>query len=273
MAACDSEVLRPSDQRKAKPLPLQIAAEPQPTRDDDGDAFVARLTEELRTSLQAVLGFTQLMQRDQKEPLPERHRERARQVLDAGDRLLHMLEGACLLSRIQSGQIAIATQAVDVLRVFERVRAELEPAAASRKLELAVGSTLVPRPLVAADPWGLTEILLKLVANAIVYNKPHGSVTMHVAPLAPGRLRIGVIDGGIGVPLEEQHKLFRPFPRVARPAPCAEGAGLSLATCRRLAALMGGCMGCRSVPDQGSEFWVDLPVHLGGVLASLDECE
>jgi signal transduction histidine kinase len=271
MAAGGKEAARSSEPRSAKLISRPSAPDsPDAPRDHEHDAdFLRRLTQELRTNLQAMLGFTQLMQRDQKQPLPERQRERARQVIDAGDRLLHMLDGAGLLSRLRAGEVAMTTQAVDVHRVFERVRTELEPAAVSRKLELAVGSSLVPRPLVLADAWGLTEILLKFVANAIIYNKPHGSVTLQVSPIAPAQLRISVIDTGIGIPFEEQHKLFLPFPRLARPIPSPEGAGLALAACRHLAVLMGGSVGCRSVPDQGSEFWVDLPMPSGGGTASL----
>jgi signal transduction histidine kinase len=222
--------------------------------------FVVLLAQEIRTNLQAMLGFAQLMQRDQKEPLPDRQAERARRILDAGAHLLHLVDDACALSRIQSGQVPVTIQAVDVLHVFQRVRAELEPVAVSRKLELAIVTSSVPRPHVAADPWSVTEIVLKLAANAIAYNKPQGKVTLQVSSIASARLRISVIDTGIGIGLEEQRKLFRPFPHVARERPGGDGAGLGLATCRRLAAAMGGSVGCRSVPDQGSEFWLELPV-------------
>jgi signal transduction histidine kinase len=235
------------------------------------DEFIVLLAQEIRTNLQVMLGFTQLMQRDQKEPLPERQGERVLRVLAAGDHLLHLVDDACALSRIQSGQMPVTIQGVDVHRVFQRVRAELEPLAVSRKLELAIATPCAPRPHVAADPRGLTEILLKLAANAIAYNKPHGTVTLQVSSIGSVRLRISVIDTGIGIPLEEQHKLFRPFPRVARPTPSAEGSGLGLATCRRLAASMGGSVGYCSVPDQGSEFWVELPVHVGADAAVIPE--
>lgn len=250
-------------QQRASARTLQDGSEASREQDE----FVALLTQEIRTNLQVMLGFTQLMQRDQKEPLAERQGERVLRILAAGDHLRHLVDDACALSRIQSGQMPVTIQVVDVLGVFQRVRAELEPVAVSRKLELATVSSSVPRPHVAADPQGLTEILLKLAANAIAYNKPHGRVTLQVSSIGSGRLRISVIDTGIGIPLEEQHKLFRPFPRVARPTPAAEGSGLGLVTCRRLAGSMGGGIGCRSVPDQGSEFWVDLPMHPGEPVA------
>lgn len=233
--------------------------------------FLVLLAQEIRTNLQAMLGFAQLMQRDQKVAPPDRQGERVRRILDAGAHLLHLVDDACALSRVQSGQVPVTLQAVDVLYVFQRVRAELEPLAVSRKLELAIVTSSVPRPRAAADPWGFTEIVMKLAANAIAYNKPQGKVTLQVSSIGSGRLRISVIDTGIGIPREEQHKLFRPFPRVPRPTPDAEGSGLGLATCQRLAAAMGGSVGCRSVPDQGSEFWLELPVFPGEALAVIPE--
>lgn len=221
------------------------------------------LTEELRTHLQAVLGFTQLMQQDPKEPLAERQRERARRVLDAGERLLHVLDDAGAAWGIGPNQVPMVLQAVDVRRVFERVRAELEPAAASRKIALIIDGSSSAAPQVVADERRLDEILLKLAANAIAYNEPGGRVTLRVSSVSFSRLRISVVDTGIGIPLEEQQKLFRPFPHIFRPSLCngvVEGVGLGLATSRRLAGQMGGTVGFHSIPERGSEFWVDLPV-------------
>jgi len=259
MGACEKTLFRSADPRGATG---GSGRDPADTPADT-DQFVGLLTEELRTNLQAVLGFTQLMQRDHTEPLPERQRERVRRVLDAGERLLRVLDDAGALWRIQSNQIPMAVRSVEVNRIFQRVRAELEAIAVSRKLELVIDGSALTVPEVAADARGLTEILLKLTANAIAYSKPHGRVTLRVAPVAFARLRISVIDTGIGIPLEEQQKLFRPFPRVARPSRCSEGAGLGLATCQRLAALMNGTVGCHSIPDRGSEFWIELPAYQG----------
>lgn len=219
------------------------------------------LSQELRTNLQAMLGFAQLMQRDQKEPLLERQRDRARRVLDEGEHMLRVLDDACTLVRIDSGQLPLARQAVDVAGALERVRIQLEPAAVSRKLRIVDCSPLPDRPQVMADPRAFVEILLELMKNAIVYNQPGGSITFQVSPMDASRLRISVIDTGIGVPPEEQHKLFRPFPHLARPTGAAGGVGLGLAKCQRLVERMAGSIGLRSVSSGGSEFWVDLPAY------------
>ncbi len=257
MKACGEQNANPSSQRRARPLTPRDSGD----AGDEHDAFVALLTQKLRTNLQAMLGFTQLMQRDQTDPLPERQRKRADRVIAAGDQLLHVLDSAHALSRIEAGEVPVTIHAVDVLRVFQRVRVEVEPAAVSRKLELLINTSGAPLPEVAADSRAFTEILLKLAANAIAYNKPHGSVTFRASPRGSAHLRISVIDTGIGVPLGEQHKLFHPFPHLARSTPGIEGVGLGLVTCQRLAALMCGSVGCRSVPDHGSEFWVELPIY------------
>jgi CheY-like chemotaxis protein len=91
-------------------------------------------------------------------------------------------------------------------------------------------------------------------------------VRITVSLLAADRVRISVSDTGIGIPVDKQDKLFQPFQRAGQEAGPIEGTGIGLVITKRLAELMGGRVGFRSVPDTGSSFWVELGVHAAAPL-------
>jgi CheY-like chemotaxis protein len=86
-------------------------------------------------------------------------------------------------------------------------------------------------------------------------------VTFAVLTPRPGQVRVAVRDTGMGIPSDKQDKLFQPFQRAGQETGPIEGTGIGLVITRRLAQLMNGEVGFRSMPGEGSEFWVDIPVH------------
>jgi CheY-like chemotaxis protein len=100
-------------------------------------------------------------------------------------------------------------------------------------------------------------------SNAIKYNRPGGSVTLTVSARPSNFVRLTVADTGLGIPLEKQGKLFQPFQRAGQETGPIEGTGIGLVITKRLAELMSGTVGFGSTEGQGSEFWVDIPIHHG----------
>jgi signal transduction histidine kinase len=146
----------------------------------------------------------------------------------------------------------------DVLRVVKKT---LEPMASRAGLTLDVEpphATLAVR----ADRTRLSQILMNYGSNAIKYNRPSGDVTFSAESIEDDCARIRVSDTGMGIPAEKQGKLFQPFHRAGRESSSIEGTGIGLVITKRLAELMGGAVGFRSVPRVGSEFWVDMPMYV-----------
>jgi PAS domain S-box-containing protein len=230
--------------------------------------FLSSMSHELRTPLNAILGFAQLLQRDKKAPLVERHQERVDQILKGGEHLLRLIDDILDLSRIEAGAVSISTEPVSVRDVLDEVRRTLEPIAARQGITVDIGVLPEGLPMVAADRTRFAQILMNFGSNAIKYNRTSGRVSFTVSLSAPEFVRVSVRDTGMGIPVEKQDKLFQPFQRAGQETGPIEGTGIGLVITKRLAELMAGSVGFRSVVNEGSEFWIDIPVHGSGVLSS-----
>ncbi len=223
--------------------------------------FLSSMSHELRTPLNAILGFAQLLERDKKEPLSERHKDRVRQILRGGEHLLRLIDDILDLSRIESGRVSMSIEAVRLTDVLRELKQTLEPIAARHSITIHVAELPSDVPMVAADRTRIVQILMNFGSNAIKYNRPGGDLTFTVALPKEDMVRVAVRDTGMGIPLDKQARLFQPFQRAGQETGPIEGTGIGLVITRRLARLMRGDVGFRSTPGQGSEFWVDIPMH------------
>jgi PAS domain S-box-containing protein len=229
--------------------------------------FLSSMSHELRTPLNAILGFAQLLQRDKREPLSTRHTERVEQILKGGEHLLRLIDDILDLSRIEAGGVSISAEPVDVHEVLDEVRKTLEPTAARASIAIAVAAP-EPVPMIMADRTRFAQILMNFGSNAIKYNRAGGSLKFALSVPGPDWVRVTVADTGIGIPIDKQAKVFQPFQRAGQETGPIEGTGIGLSITKRLAELMRGSVGFRSVPSHGSEFWVDMPVHASEPLSS-----
>jgi CheY-like chemotaxis protein len=116
--------------------------------------------------------------------------------------------------------------------------------------------------MVRADRTRFTQIVTNFGSNAVKYNRTGGSVVLRASKEEGSRVRVTVSDTGIGIPKDQQHKLFQPFQRAGQETGSIEGTGIGLVISKRLAELMGGRVGFESTPGAGSSFWVELPAHV-----------
>lgn len=254
------------DERRAEELRLaRTAAEAGSAAKSE---FLSSMSHELRTPLNAILGFAQLLLRDKKEPLSGRHRERADQIIKGGEHLLHLIDDILDLSRIEAGGVSISTEPVNLLEVLEEVTTTLQPMATTQGLTLELELPSRELPMVAVDRTRFKQILMNFGSNAIKYNRDSGKVSFVVSLPSPDRARVTIRDTGFGVAPDKQDKLFQPFQRAGQETGPIEGTGIGLVITKRLAQLMSGDVGFSSVVGQGSDFWVDIPVHVSKARSS-----
>ncbi|MFO0662916.1 MAG: PAS domain S-box protein [Polyangiaceae bacterium] len=222
--------------------------------------FLSSVSHELRTPLNAILGFAELLQFDPIAPLDPRHRERAAHIVTGGEHLLRLIDDILDLSRIEAGNISISQEAVSVELVVAELETTLAETAQRASVNISFTPATQPIPMISVDRTRFVQILMNLASNAIKYNRKGGSVTIRTER-AGDYVRITVADTGIGIPLDKQDKLFQPFQRAGQETGAIEGTGIGLVITRRLAELMGGKVDFRSVPGEGSTFWVDMPIH------------
>jgi PAS domain S-box-containing protein len=224
-------------------------------------AFLATMSHEFRTPLNAVIGLSQLLEQ---MALPERALTFVRHIGQAGEQLLGLTNDVLDLSRIEAGEMQLEQVHFPLVPLLEAVQALVHPQAVAKGLTLHVEfSPALPAQL-CGDPLRLKQILLNLLGNAIKFTRA-GRVKLRLQQIGrrPGQvtLRIEVTDTGIGIPAEAQARIFEPFTQAdSSTTRRFGGSGLGLSIVRRLVGMMGGQMELESAPQRGSTFRITLPL-------------
>jgi PAS domain S-box-containing protein len=219
--------------------------------------FLSSMSHELRSPLNAILGFAQLMESAVPEPT---HSQKGSigQILRAGWHLLELINQVLDLAVIESGKVSISREPVSLGEVMSECRAMMEPEAQQRGVTMTFPG-FDKAAFVRADRTRLKQIVINLLSNAIKYNKQQGTVVVECVTNNPERTRISVSDTGAGLSPEKLAQLFQPFNRLGQEAAGVAGTGIGLVVTKRLAELMEGALGVDSVAGKGSVFWCDLP--------------
>jgi PAS domain S-box-containing protein len=218
--------------------------------------FLSSMSHELRSPLNAILGFAQLMESADPPPT-ESQGESIAQILQAGWHLLNLINEVLDLAVIESGKVSLSLEPVSLSEVISECEAMMEPQAQQRGIEITY-QDFDPATYVWADRTRLKQVLINLLSNAIKYNKEHGSVMVAGELLAPDRVRVRIEDTGTGLSPEQLAQLFQPFNRLGQEGSGTTGTGIGLVVTKQLAELMEGELGVRSSVGEGSTFWIEL---------------
>ncbi len=219
--------------------------------------FLSSASHELRTPLNAVLGFAQLLERSDLSP---DDRDSVTQILRAGRTLLAMIDSVLELARVESGQLALSIEPVNVEALIHETVDLVRPMAVGRGIRLVTPADVEQPPYVLADRRRIRQVLLNLLTNAVVYNRDDGSVTLGYAIVEGDRLRLSVTDTGPGIPAERQATLFTIFDRRLGSGHQQAGLGVGLALSARLIEAMDGSISVESEVGTGSTFSIELPL-------------
>lgn len=218
--------------------------------------FLSSMSHELRSPLNAILGFAQLIESGS-PPLTPRQKSNIDQILLAGWYLLDLINEILDLALIESGKLLLSLEPMSFNEVMSDCQAMIEPQAQKSGIHLTFPQFDSPY-FVKADRTRVKQILINLLSNSIKYNRADGTVVVNYSANTADRIRISITDTGEGLSVENLAQLFQPFNRLGREAGTEEGTGIGLVVSKRLVELMGGAIGAESTVGKGSVFWIEL---------------
>ena len=218
--------------------------------------FLASMSHELRSPLNAILGFAQLMETETPAPTPSQKGSLGR-ILRAGWHLLNLINEVLDLAKIESGKVSLSPEPVSLGEVLVECRSMVEGQAQKGGIRMAFPVFADPC-YVHADRLRLKQVLLNLLSNAIKYNREQGTVEVAYAKSLQGTLRVEIRDRGVGLAPEMLEQLFQPFNRLGQETSGEQGTGLGLVVAKKLIELMEGSIGVESTLGVGSLFWFEL---------------
>ena len=222
-------------------------------------AFLASISHEFRTPLNAIIGLSDLLG---KTKLNAEQEEMSETIGKSGHQLLALINSILDFSRAESGRITIKAADIDLVSMLSEIRSMLALEAQRKNVGLSFHCTARTPQLLVGDKNHLEEVLTNLAGNAVKFTE-RGYVNIAVDAVTWGadsvRLRFEVTDTGIGISADSQSHIFDRFTQADETIiDRFGGTGLGLAIAKQLVELQGGTIGVESTPDKGSTFWFEI---------------
>jgi signal transduction histidine kinase len=221
--------------------------------------FVTHLSHELKTPLNAIYGFAQLLEM---ETLNNEQMEFVRNILKACQNQQELINDSLDLAKIEAGSLNLKIEEVSLLDALKESFTITQPLADRSQIHLNRPKKAEADVILEADKKRLVQVLLNLITNAIKYNKPQGEVTFTIKPLPNNRIRLGITDTGIGIAEHQLPYLYESFNRLNAKDLDIEGTGIGLSLTKKMIEGMGGFLDVESIEGKGSTFWMELSGRL-----------
>jgi len=220
--------------------------------------FLANMSHELRTPMNSILGFTELMEDGIFGDIPETFEEPIDEIHKSGNHLLALINDVLDLSKIEAGRMELHPSECAMEGCIESVASTMRPLAEEKGLKV-VTSVEEDLPTCRVDEGRMTQVLLNLAGNAVKFTK-QGEVEIGVRK-EEERLFLWVRDTGIGIPSEKLEEIFTEFSQADTSITRnTEGTGLGLSISKRIVEMHGGEIGVESEVGKGSTFWLRIPM-------------
>lgn len=234
------------------------------------DQFLTNMSHEIRTPLNGVMGMAEILENSK---LDDKQREYLNILMESGQHLVRLIDDVFEFSALESGSVKLQKNRIYLKRFIKNIGVEVLPQARYKGLKMTIKVDPQIPSVLLGDERYLKDIFENLVSNAIKFTKK-GKVSVSVKAVPSKRneqfrLRVEVIDTGIGIPVNKQNRLFDSFSQLdSSTTKEYQGTGLGLAITKRLVDMMSGEIVVESKPGKGSRFWVELPFEVEEILDS-----
>ncbi|WP_110114445.1 PAS domain-containing hybrid sensor histidine kinase/response regulator [Bacillus sp. CGMCC 1.16541] len=216
--------------------------------------FLLMMSHELRTPLNSILGFSQILEGNRREPLLPSQREKVQKILRSGRHLLTLINDILDFSRVESGHLQLQMEQVNVGDVLKEALKLIQPFALDCEVNVCFDENVLEQEImIMADSTRLKQVFLNLLSNGIKYNRKKGilMVSFHGRN---GQVEVVFQDTGVGIKREYIEDIFVPFTRFEDAGRKREGTGIGLALVKRMTEAMGGHVHVESTYGKGSTF-------------------
>lgn len=228
--------------------------------------FLSNMSHDIRTPMNAVLGFTTLLARDAENP--DKVREYTKKIMASGQHLLSLINDILDVSKIESGKVVLNVEEFTLNALVSSVDAIIRPMAEAREQKFFVEVTGIKHECLMGDETRINQILINLLSNAVKYTPTGGKIWLRIIGLKQRssqyeHVRIEVQDNGYGMTQEYLKTIFDAFTRAENSTTNkVQGTGLGMAITKNIIELMGGTIEVTSEVNQGSLFRVDLEFRI-----------